>query len=130
MGKRVCVPGQAPLSNFVIFLLRARPTRVINRIMTKPTIKVSYDANQPINWKTRALLAEAELNTVRTALNTATEHLAGIELRFRSRAALTNITREGRKLHFTFVRNGELIRVSAMGTWDDDVAQWKKELLE
>lgn len=92
-------------------------------------VNVNFDGAKPVDWRTRALLAEAELATVRTALETATEHLQGVELRFRSRAALTNITREGRKLHFTFVRNGELHRVTAMGTWDDDVDQWKKDLL-
>jgi hypothetical protein len=100
------------------------------RVTTKPTINVTIGSVKAIDWRTRALLAEAELKTVRVALDSATEHLAGIELRFASRAALVSLTREGRINRFTFLRNGQMFRIETMGLLSDDWNQWKKDLLE
>jgi len=81
-------------------------------------------------WRDMATTLQAQLDVTNAALETATEHLAGIELRFANRAALISLGRDGRKLNFTFVRNKELIRITAMGTWEDDLDQWKRELFE
>jgi hypothetical protein len=83
-----------------------------------------------LTWKERAVIAEAELATTQAALETAQQHLAGIELRFAERAALVSIARQGRINKFMFLRNGQLTTVECMGTWDDDVDGWKKALLE
>jgi hypothetical protein len=82
------------------------------------------------NWREIAAVQEAELATLRAALDLAREHLAGIELRMNERAALVSITRDGRKNNFTFVRRGEIFRITTVGTWDDDVAGWKRDLFE
>ena len=81
-------------------------------------------------WRNRALVAEAETATLRAALDIAQQELNGIQLRLKERAALVSLTREGRKLRFIFTRNNELITVEAIGTWDDDVDAWKRQLLE
>lgn len=96
----------------------------------KPTIAVSFTNRKEIDWKVEALNVRAELLVCQQRLSDAREQLDGIELRLRERAALISITREGRKLHFTFVRNGSPYRVTCMGTWSDDVDGWKKELLQ
>jgi phosphoribosylaminoimidazole-succinocarboxamide synthase len=75
------------------------------------------------SWKSRAQAAEA-------AAAQAKELLEGLALRLEDRAALISIVRDGRKLRFGFVRNGKLTYVECMGTWDDDVDAWKRELLK
>jgi len=82
------------------------------------------------SWKTRAIAAETENTMLRAALDTANEHLNGIELRFADRATLVSITREGRLNRFTFVRNGQLTIVETYSTMEDDLPGWKRALLE
>lgn len=81
-------------------------------------------------WKQRALEAEVQLTIANAALDEAREHLAGVELRFKERAALVSIARQGRVNKFTFLRNNVLTTIETIGTWDDDVAAWKRALLE
>lgn len=45
------------------------------------------------------------------------------------RAVLMSIHRDGRKIVFTFMKNGEIHRISAMGTWSDDIDAWTKVLI-
>lgn len=45
-------------------------------------------------------------------------------------ATLISIERRTRLNYFTFHRNGKIHVVDTMGTWDDDIAQWKTDLLE
>lgn len=82
------------------------------------------------SWKARAIAAETQLAIANTALALATEQLEGLELRLADRAALISIERNGRINRFLFVRNGQLLTIETMGTWDDDVEGWKKQLLE
>jgi hypothetical protein len=82
------------------------------------------------SWRKRALVAEAEAATLRTTIAQIQQQLYGVELRFKERAALMSITRKGRTTRFIFIRNGEMIPVETIGTWDDDVDGWKKRLLE
>lgn len=73
-------------------------------------------------WKRRALEAEAQVQACREAME-------GIDLRFRERAALMSITRDGALLRFTFVRHDQLHMIETYGTWSDDVEGWKRALL-
>lgn len=43
---------------------------------------------------------------------------------------LIEIGRNGRVNVFTFIRGDDVIKIETIGTWDDDVAQWRKDLLE
>lgn len=81
-------------------------------------------------WKQRAIAAEAQLAAATVALTEANEQLKGLQLTLADRAALISITRNGRMNRFMFVRNGQLLTIETMGTWDDDVDGWKKQLLE
>lgn len=67
-------------------------------------------------WRKRALEAEAQLKrlTQRTA----------------QRATLLSIHRDGRRIVFTFAKNGEIHRISAIGSWDDDIEAWNQLLTE
>ncbi len=47
-----------------------------------------------------------------------------------NQAALASITREGGKLRFLFVRNGEAHVIETYGTWSDQIEQTRKALLE
>jgi hypothetical protein len=44
-------------------------------------------------------------------------------------AFLVSIERQGRSNFFTFMRNGELIKIETMGLISDDIGQWRKDLL-
>lgn len=63
-------------------------------------------------WRKRALEAEAQLK------------------RLTQRATLTSIHRDGRRIVFTFAKNGEIHRISAIGSWDDDIEAWNRLLTE
>lgn len=46
------------------------------------------------------------------------------------RAALISIVREGRSLRFGFVRNDKVFYIETYATMGDDIAAWKRDLLE
>lgn len=75
------------------------------------------------SWKSRALAAEAELEAVRNILD-------GIDLRFQDRTALMSIVRVDRKIRFGFVRYNEPFYIEVYGSWDDDVDEWTRQLLQ
>ncbi len=81
-------------------------------------------------WRKRAQAAEAQLAEAKDRLVFANAALDGMKRRFDERAALISIRREGRRIFFTFARAGEIIRVDALGTWNDDVELWKKLLID
>jgi hypothetical protein len=72
-------------------------------------------------WQGRAIAAEA-------ALKVAQEGMEGFDLLMQQRASLVSITREGRYIRFMFMRNNRPTVIKVMGTWDDDVEGWKREL--
>lgn len=73
----------------------------------------------------------AELEARLLAQKAATiDTLNAMQARFLDRAALMAINSEGRRLRFTFVRNNTVINIDCMGTWDDDVDEWRQMLLE
>lgn len=80
-------------------------------------------------WKRRAEKAETELAALKAAT---AEIIAGIELMAKDRAVLIGITTKPKERanRFTFIRNDHLYQIDTMGTWNDNVAQWKKDLLE
>ena len=47
-----------------------------------------------------------------------------------NRAALVNIEQDGRKVHFTFMRRGQVHRVTCYADMSMDVAAVRKELLD
>lgn len=76
------------------------------------------------NWRARAKAAEA-------ALQTAREHLQGIEARMADRAVLISIAKtDGRAVRLTFVRNGELFTLDTFVTMDFNLTRTRKLLLE
>ncbi len=81
-------------------------------------------------WKRRAEKAEAALAERTEQLEALKEALDGMELRFKERAALMSIVREGRMIRFMFARYDQIHYIQVMGTWDDDLDQWKRDLLE
>jgi hypothetical protein len=78
------------------------------------------------DWKQRALEAEAALATGAQAA----EELQGVLAKLHDRPVLINIDREGRRNRFTFIRNNQAYVIETVGTWDDDLATWKKDLLQ
>lgn len=77
--------------------------------------------------RNRAEAAEQSLAAHEQATRATLEAMAK---RAADRAALMNIELKGRVLRFTFVRAGGVVHIECMGTWDDDVAGWKRMLLE
>lgn len=75
-------------------------------------------------WRKRAMKAEQQLAALR-------EGLAGMELRFKERAALISIVRiDGRIVRFGFVRHDQIYFIEMIGSWSDDLDQWKRDLLQ
>lgn len=74
-------------------------------------------------WRRRAIAAEAQLSETISVIN-------ALNVRIASRATLISIHRDGRRNVFTFAKNGEIHRISTMGTWDDDIEAWSKALIE
>lgn len=70
-------------------------------------------------WRKRAIEAEAEL-----------AHMTRIAADTARRATLISIHRDGRRIVFTFAKNGEIHRISAIGSWDDDIEAWNQLLTE
>lgn len=70
-------------------------------------------------WRKRALEAEK-----------AFRDLAEISAKQTQRATLLSIHRDGRRIVFTFAKNGEIHRISAIGSWDDDIEAWANLLIE
>jgi len=74
-------------------------------------------------WRQRAEKAEKAAKELHTALGETLEAM-------QAQPVLTGIERDGRFNRFTFTRNGQSFTIETMGTWDDDPAQWRKDLLE
>ncbi len=79
------------------------------------------------HWKRRAEQAEADLAALKAQT---AELIAGLELLANERAVLLGITSKDRTNRFLFSRNGKLFTIETMGSWGNNVAQWKKDLLE
>lgn len=56
--------------------------------------------------------------------------LDGMTARFNRRATLESVDTNGRRIIFRFQRNGKFYTIEAMGTWDDDIEGWRRDLLE
>jgi len=67
---------------------------------------------------------------VDTAADEMQQQIDALELLVLNRAALIDITQDGRKLQFTFTRRGQIYRVEAYADMSVDVAGIRKELLE
>jgi len=80
-------------------------------------------------WRSRAEAAEHTLAKAQAGLDEAAEQIAAIQQRFAQQALLISITRDGRLNRFNFTRNGQLIIIETMGIWDDDIDQWKRDLI-
>ena len=80
-------------------------------------------------WRKRAGELAEQVEALTKAQDALKDGLAGMELRFKERAALVSITRNGRMIRFLFVRNDELIPIETFGTWDSDIAAWIDQLL-
>lgn len=76
-----------------------------------------------LNWRKRALEAEARLET-------ALQMLDAMARKFQEANTLISINRDGRQNVFTFIRNNEIHRIRTIGTWDDDIDAWKKLLID
>lgn len=63
-----------------------------------------------LNWRKRAIEAEKQLANLT------------------NQTTLLSIHRDGRKNVFTFQKNGDIHRISTMGTWSDDIDQWSELL--
>lgn len=81
-------------------------------------------------WKRRAEQLAIDLAARDEQLESLKQALDGMELRFKERAALMSIVREGRMIRFMFARDDKLHFIQMLGTWDDDLDQWKRDLLE
>ena len=75
------------------------------------------------HWRRRAEAAEASLADMR-------ETLDGLELLLAERATLISITRNGRMNRWLFTRGPDLVSIETVGSWDDDIETWKRDLLE
>lgn len=82
-----------------------------------------------IDWKSRALAAEARLAELLPVLTEADERLAAVQAIIADRASLASIAVDGRTLRFIFVRNGETTVIETYATMDADVSAWKRALL-
>lgn len=69
--------------------------------------------------KDKAIIKELE-----TRLDEATDIIRSLT----ARNTLIGIEHDGRMINFSFVCNGELILIQAIGTWSDDIGSWKKQL--
>lgn len=81
-------------------------------------------------WRKRAEAAELRLAEAQQKLEFYEAALEGMQRRYIERATLIDIRSENRRVFFTFTRNGEVYRIGAMGTWNDDIAGWKKSLID
>lgn len=81
-------------------------------------------------FDTRRKAAADKIAELERRLADAAEYLRGIEALNANRAVLVSISREGSANVFTFIRNGELHKVSTYRTMSDDVEGWKKALFE
>ncbi len=63
-------------------------------------------------------------------LDEAMEQVKLIGEMMQNQAALASITREGGKLRFLFVRNGEPHVIETYGTWSDQIEKTREALLE
>jgi hypothetical protein len=80
-------------------------------------------------YKRKAATAVQRLAEAEAALAQASNTIKMVEAINADRACLISITRDNRRIKFTFVRNGQLTTIETMGTWDDDVDGWQRELL-
>lgn len=81
-------------------------------------------------WRRRAEAAEMALAECKDRLTFAQAALQGMKHRFEQRTVLVSITRENRRIIFTFARRNEIHQISAIGTWNDDLTEWKKLLID
>jgi hypothetical protein len=70
------------------------------------------------SWRKRAEAAEA-------AIAVRDHYIAELEARTR----LIDIQREGRWVKFVFMRGPDITQITTIGTWDDDIEEWKRKLL-
>lgn len=75
------------------------------------------------HWRRRAERAEAALSDMRDTID-------GLELLQGERATLISITRNGRMNRWLFTRGDSLVSIETVGSWDDDIDAWKRDLLE
>lgn len=75
-------------------------------------------------------LRDASLRLINTAADDQQQQIDALEQLVLTRAALTSITVDGRKILFTFVRRGAVHQIVTYASMDSDVARWRKELLE
>lgn len=76
----------------------------------------------------RRLLQRAE--RAEKAVANAQASLNDLITQFDSRAALACIEQTGRAIKFTFIRNGMVHVITTYATMSDDVAGWRRDLLE
>ena len=75
-------------------------------------------------------LRDTLLQRVNIAADDQQAQIDALERALNKRAHLIGITRNGRKVQFTFVRAGRLTICEFFGTMDNDIESWKHELLE
>lgn len=80
--------------------------------------------------KSRLELAEAKAAELYRQVEAATVALELQHRRNLEKCVLISLHRDGRQNVFTFSRNGEIHRIRTLGTWDDDIDEWKKLLID
>lgn len=74
-------------------------------------------------WRERALAAEAQVEAAKGAVETLTTLIKNAPI-------LQGIQKVGRTNRLTFIRDGKTYNVVMISTWDDEIEQWRKDLLE
>lgn len=74
-------------------------------------------------------LAEANrrIADLEKELQTVINMAANNREQYHAAAKLVDIRRDGRSLHFTFVRNGQAFMIETMGLMSDNVTLWKTQ---
>lgn len=83
-------------------------------------------------FQTRRQKELQRLAEIQAAFKEATEKMNQMvedSKKLQQRAFLVDIIRENGVNKFIFMRQGKLHTVDFMGTWGDDLEQWKKDLL-
>jgi hypothetical protein len=69
-------------------------------------------------WRKRAEAAEAALLEANARIDNLKKH-----------SYLVGITRNSRVNRWTFIREGDVFTIETIGSWDDNVESWQKDLL-
>lgn len=82
--------------------------------------------NDPLTTQTLGFIAQ----TVETGHDDQQQQIDALEAKLNSRTTLLNIEPDGKKVRFTFIRNGKITAISCYADMALNVGALRKELVE